>query len=181
MWNKPQRLGLIFLTWIHWRLNWNGTSLQWADSEDEIWLWWCSLWWSLFFVILLSYCFPYRLTSELQHCLLLSSSQRLRKCFDGDSTTGRLWKIVSLLHHGSLCCQGKVTGRWLQVWEVLRSLSRSFIQILKGDSLFFNGRWFQPGGEINDFVSYIQHPAWSILPCILPPPIKSFILSDDTM
>lgn len=47
MWNKPQRLGLIFLTWIHWRLNWNGTSLQWADSEDEIWLWWCSLWWSL--------------------------------------------------------------------------------------------------------------------------------------
>lgn len=123
-----------------------------SDSDDAP----CD---DFFYPPLLTLCCPYRLNSELPHCLVLGSSASERAgamCFDGDSTFGWFRKTAKPSHycHSSPCCQGKVTGRWLQVWEVLWSDAlRLTFQILfrdlTGASLFFNRRRFQPGGEIN--------------------------------
>lgn len=127
---------------------------------------------------LLTLCCPYRLNSELPHCLVLGSSQRLR---------GREPCVLMATRH--LDCFEKQPSRLITVsrlavlsgegyWEVtpsLRgpllcsSLSRSFFRDLKGASLFFNRRRFQPGGEINYFVS-----AHSTSRLIYPPLYPSF-------
>lgn len=155
-WGKPQHHSFTSFELIHWEVNLGRASLQWPDTQDEVWPWW-----PLSRSSFVSYPANDSPTGWPLTChttpLLSSASALRRKCFDGDSTAGLFWKMPRCLITVPMCLQRErlLRGPLLSYFaaDFQDPFFFLFFEILKGAPLFFNRRRFQPGGEINDFVS----------------------------